>query len=299
MTRVLVLGGAGFIGRHASLALHQAGAELVIGSRNPTQVESRLDPELWGCERRQAQVDQLTEPNAWAKILQDIDVVLNCVGILRQRGEQTYQRVHCDGPAALAAYCEQTNRRFIQVSALGLRENAKSRFLSSKLLGEQAIKRTNGNWIIARPSLLDGEGGYGAWWLRAVAKLPIYVVPADAKGLLAALDVSDLGEALATLSLASAERLQLDRSREFDLGGPNALTFRQYIEALRRNHTNKPALCIPIPALLARLGAHLCDLFHVTPFSFGHWELLQQDNKPTENRLAELIGRAPASVGTL
>lgn len=296
LTKVLVLGGAGFIGRHACLALHQAGANLVIGSRNPDQIEPRLAPELWDYERRQVRVDQLTEPEAWSSLLQDIDVVLNCVGILRQRGAQTYQRVHCDGPAALANYAEQTNLRFIQVSALGLRPNAKSRFLSSKLLGEQAIQRTTGDWILARPSLLDGEGGYGAWWLRAVAKLPLFVVPADAKGLLAALDVGELGEALTTLCLASAEQLQLEQSREFDLGGPTALSFREYIEALRPSHTNTKALCITVPGIIARLGAHLCDLFHATPFSFGHWELLQQDNKPKINRLAELLGRPPKPV---
>ena len=170
MPKVLVLGGAGFIGRHACLALHQAGVDLVIGSRNPDQIEARLAPELWGYERRQLSVDQLTNPSAWTKPLEGIDVALNCVGILRQRGSETYQRVHCDAPAALATYAEQSNLRFVQVSALGLRDNAKSRFLSSKLLGEQAIQRTAGDWIIVRPSLLDGEGGYGAWWLRAVAK---------------------------------------------------------------------------------------------------------------------------------
>ena len=125
------------------------------------------------------------------------------------------------------------------------------------------------------------------------------MVPADAKGLLAALDVSELGEALATLCTASTEQLGLENSREFELGGPHAMTFQRYIEALRRNHTDKTAICIPVPAILARLGAHLCDLLHATPFSFGHWELLQQDNKPKQNRIAELIGRAPKPIGRL
>lgn len=299
MTKVLVLGGAGFIGRHACLALHQAGAHLVIGSRNPDQIETRLAPELWSYERRQVRVDQLNEPSDWSNLLQDIDVVLNCVGILRQRGAQTYQRVHCDGPAALAKVAEQKSIRFIQVSALGLRPNAKSRFLSSKLLGEQAIQRSTGDWILARPSLLDGEGGYGAWWLRAVAKLPLFVVPADATGMLAPLDVGELGEALTALCLKTNAQLRLEQSREFDLGGPTALTFREYIEALRRSHTESKALCITVPGLIARLGAHLCDLLHATPFSFGHWELLQQDNKPKINRLAELLGRPPTPVGVV
>ncbi|MDH5455998.1 MAG: hypothetical protein OEY37_07995, partial [Gammaproteobacteria bacterium] len=54
--------------------------------------------------------------------------------------------------------------------------------------------------------------------------------------------------------------------------------------------------CLPIPGLLARAGAHLCDLFHITPFSFGHWELLQRDNVPAVNQLPELLRRAPVSV---
>jgi NADH dehydrogenase len=37
---------------------------------------------------------------------------------------------------------------------------------------------------------------------------------------------------------------------------------------------------------------------HFSPFSFGHWELLQHDNLPQPNRLTELLGRAPRAPGT-
>jgi hypothetical protein len=45
------------------------------------------------------------------------------------------------------------------------------------------------------------------------------------------------------------------------------------------------------------IGAHLCDLFHFSPFSYGHWILLQRDNVPSPNHLPELLGRAPTEVG--
>ena len=37
-------------------------------------------------------------------------------------------------------------------------------------------------------------------------------------------------------------------------------------------------------------------LLHLTPFSFGHWELLRRDNLPSRNALPELLGRAPHPV---
>ena len=222
--RVLVLGGAGFIGRHAVAALIAADAEVLIGSRHPERIDHRLPATAAHCERRAVRFEEHVEADAWQPLLQDVDVVLNCVGILRQRGRSTYSRVHHQSPAALAAACRERALRLVHVSALGLHDEARSRFLTSKLAGERAIRASGADWAIVRPSLLDGHGGYGAWWLRRVSKLPLYAVPADARGRVAALHVDELGEALAVLCLGSAERLAFDTSREFDLGGPRAFS---------------------------------------------------------------------------
>jgi hypothetical protein len=109
--------------------------------------------------------------------------------------------------------------------------------------------------------------------------------------------VAELGEALANLCLRSSVELDFERSREFDLGGPEPLSLTEYIHALRRTYTTRPALCVRVPGLLARAVAHVCDVLHATPFSFGHWELLRQDNVPVHNRLPELLGRTPRRVG--
>ncbi len=289
--RILVLGGTGFIGRHAVLALQACDCLLTIGSRTPEQF-SHL-PKLSYTE---VHFETLLNPQDWLPILENIDIVLNCVGILRPSGKATYDKVHHLAPLALSNACAEKNIRFIHVSALGLNNQNKSGFLSSKLKGEEAIKQTTANWIIARPSLLDGEGGYGAAWLRGIALLPVFVAPADALGKIAALNVNDLGEALTNLCLKSSVQLKLEQSREFELGGISAYNFSEYILGLRFRDTKKTAVCIKIPGWLARLGAHLCDLFNVTPFSFGHWELLRKDNVPKPNRLPELLERKPIAV---
>jgi NADH dehydrogenase len=294
---VLVLGGSGFIGRHVVEALLNRRCQVVIGSRQPLRIDALLPANALRCPRRTARFENLIVADAWHDLLCGVDVVVNCVGILRQRGRETYERVHHRAVAALAEACRLRGQRLIHVSALGLQSDARSRFLRSKLACEQALRVSGADYRIVRPSLLDGEGGYGAKWLRFLARLPIHALPADATGRLAALDVRDLGEALATLAQHSVLRSDEDNGREIELGGTDLRTLAEYVAAIRRLHTDRPAYQLRVPSLIARVGSHLCDLLHWSPFSFGHWELLRHDNCPAINRLPELLGHAPRQVG--
>jgi uncharacterized protein YbjT (DUF2867 family) len=242
---------------------------------------------------RLVRFEHMTTPESWTNALQGVDAVVNCVGILREWRGATFDSVHHRAPAALAQACAQVGmRRLVHVSALGLDVAARSRFIRSKIHGECAIRGAGATTTIVRPSLLDGEGGFGARWIRALARLPVHVVPADAVGRIAALDVRDAGEAIA----AACEE-GLPGHRDIDLGGSEARTMREHLAALRHVHSPTPAWCIEIPPLAARIASHLCDLLHLSPFSFGHLELLRRENVPAVNSLASLLGRAPRRVG--
>lgn len=287
---VLVLGGAGFIGRHVAAALMRRGCKVVIGSRHP---QRRRRAGGIDARYRQLRLERMLDAHDWEAALRDCDRVINCVGILRERGRETYQRVHHLAPAALAAACRERGLRMIHVSALGLDEPVRSGFLRSKRDGEAALRDSGADWHIVRPSLLDGEGGFGARWIRRVARWPVHPLPRGAIGRLAVLDVGDLGEAIANLALID----DTHGVREHDLGGLQVRTLAEHLAAMRAMHTLHPARTWPLPDLLARIAAHVCDVLHWTPFSFGHWELLQRDNCPRQNRLPELLGRAPRPVG--
>src|SRR4029077_15365903 len=111
--------------------------------------------------------------------------------------EETYDRVQNMAPAALSEACKCLGLRLIHVSALGLRTQALSRFIHSQILPQRAVAASGADYSIVRPSLLDGEGGFGAEWVRRVARWPVHFIPAEARGRMAPLDVGDLGEALA------------------------------------------------------------------------------------------------------
>jgi uncharacterized protein YbjT (DUF2867 family) len=282
--RVLVLGGRGFIGRHAVDALIARGHDVVVGTR----LDLPGDPRV-----RQAVFERLTRPAHWYPLLRGVDAVVNAVGILRERGPETYDAVHHRAPGALARACAYSGLRLVHVSALGLRASARSRFILSKIAGERAIAASGSRCSIVRPSLVDGEGGFGALWIRWFSRWPVHFVPASASGRIAALDARDLGEAIAVL----CERPATRELCEVELGGTERRTMGAYLAALRPADLF-PALRVPVPGWMARVLSHLCDLADFSPFSFGHFELLQHDNVPRENLLPVLLGRPPRTVGS-
>ena len=289
--RVMVLGGTGFLGRHVVAALLARGHVVVVGSRNTAR---KTGAAASACDRRRVRFEQLVRPAQWNAVTAGVEAVVNCVGILRERHGETYECLHHRAPVLLARACAGAGIRLVHVSALGLHPCARSRFIRSKLAAEHAIRSAGTAVTIVRPSLLDGVGGFGARWIRAMARLPVHFVPVDAVGRIAALDVRDAGEAIAIL----CEEPAAGGPCEVDLGGAHAQTMAEYMASLRRQRVMMPARCIAVPASIARLISHLCDLLHVSPFSFGHLELMRNDNLPAHNQLPIIVGRAPRPVGT-
>ena len=282
--KVLVLGGKGFIGRYVVRALALQGAEVSIGTRHAERANEHA-----------LVLHQLTRTEHWSDAVARFDVIVNCVGILRERWGENYADVYLHAPAAIAEACAAQGKRFIHITALGLHAHASSGFLTAKLAGEAAITKTGGEACIVRPSLLDGPDGFGSRWLRRVAQWPIHFVPADAQGALAPLDVNDLGEAIAALCVCSRDALPTS----VELGGETRYALDQYLKALRARPT--AVFTLQVPAWMVRVAAHMLDVLHLTPLSWGHVELMRRDNAPRAEdafALRHWLRRLPVNVGS-
>lgn len=284
---VLVLGGNGFIGRHIVRSLRAQSITVLIGTRK------RGNEQEEDSKKRHLPLHSKRSDGDWRKVLRGVDVVINAVGILRQRRGERYEQVHHLAVAKLVALCSQLGIRFVHVSIMGIDSPATSRFVTSKQRGETAVRDSNADWYIVRPSLVDGEGGFGAKWFRRVAAWPVYFAPANAAGRFAPIDAGDLGDAVANIALGN-HAPGTEKERIYELGGDHILSISEFLQRL--NPKGPARLVISIPAWCARLVSHVCDLVHCTPFSFGHYELLQYRNYPENNRLTEVLGRPACCV---
>ncbi len=239
--RILLLGATGFIGSYVLRELLAQGMQVLAVRRHVPEASAPSQPHLrWLA----LPLHRMLGASDWLAQVQQVDVVINCVGILRQRFSESYEAIHHQMPAALAQACAQSNVRLIHTSALGLHEGAKSRFLSSKLRGEQAIAASGCDHCIVRPSLIDGLGGFGASWLRMLASWRLHFVLVGAKGLIAAVQAHDLGLAFAKL----AAKPSLVDWRQANLGGTRLFAYNQYLQLQRDNIPQPNAL----PELLGR-----------------------------------------------
>jgi NADH dehydrogenase len=241
--RILVLGGSGFIGRHAVRALLARGHAVLIGTRRPAARHP--------CPAREAHFEDLGEPRAWAPLLRDVDAVVNAVGILRERRRETYDRVHHRAPGALAGACAPRRIRLIHVSALGLHAAARSGFITSKLAGERAVAASGADHCIVRPSLLDGEA------IARLCELPSLPRVAEMGGTAAYTMAGYLDGLRAARSMGQATVIPVPgwaaraASHAFDLLHFSPFSFGHW-ELMRRDNLPCPNA---LPALLGRAPA--------------------------------------------
>lgn len=287
--KALVLGGNGFIGSNIVTKLRAQAVKVMVGSRKLNPQNSM--PEIL--------MQEMLRIEDWLLALNNLgfqtgDVVVNSVGILRERPNENYEKIHNLAVKALAQACARLDVRLVHISAIGLTATAKSRFIRSKFEGEQAVLASGAQAIIVRPSLLDGEGGYGAKWFRRVSTWPIQFVM-ESPGLIAPLQVADLGEAVANLCMMNFDEL----AKIMELGGNDIVTIPQYLNQLRLSRKRKPALQVAMPKIIVRLFSHIFDVLAWTPLSFGHFELMQGYNVPAKNSLPILLGRRPSEVGAI
>jgi NADH dehydrogenase len=86
------------------------------------------------------------------------DIIINCVGILNEEGDQTFKKLHTDIPEKLAILAKKSGvKKFIHISSIGANPKSDSKYSKSKGIAEEKILKAFPEAIILRPSIVFGS----------------------------------------------------------------------------------------------------------------------------------------------
>lgn len=295
--RVAITGAYGFIGEHVARAFLAAGHSVRAFGRRVDFGRSRLPEADWrGCDFN---LDH--DANAWAERLQDVDVVVNCVGVLQSTRHDNAYGVHGAGTIALFKGAEAAGvTRIIHLSALGAEPEVATDYSQSKLEADTCLEGMDVDWVILKPSLVHARDVYGGTaLLRSLAGLP-GIVPLLNGGTNQFQPIAMEDLCLGILHLAEAP----GQIREtIEVTGPEPLTVRDIVQKYRRWLGLKPAVILPIPILLAWPVLKAGDLINWfgrrSAFSTVSVAQMAKPNVADPAPFTKRSGIAPASMDTI
>ena len=283
--KIALTGATGFVGGAVLQRLLRREHEVAVLVRDPARAGRLRD--LGGVR---IVAGELGDDAALRSLVEGTDAAIHLVGIIVEKGLQTFRRVHVDGTRALVAAARAAGvRRFVQMSALGARPDAAATaYHRTKAEGEELVRQSGLSHVIYRPSLVAGPGNVPLQTIIDLVRLaPVVPVIGDGRYRMQPVWLGDVAEAFTV----AAERADL--AGTFDLAGPDALTWHEMLDGIelalgvRRRRVGVP---LGVVRLGARAGMVLPDLAPITP---DQLQMLLEGNTTTANALERILG-APA-----
>jgi uncharacterized protein YbjT (DUF2867 family) len=277
---VLVTGATGFIGPHVVHALRARDVAVRALVRDPARA-GRLTS--WGVELVRGDI---TDPAALRAACAGADAVVHLVAIIVGRPAD-FERVMAQGTRELVAAAKDAGvRRFVLASALGVDESTKDRvpYYRAKWEMEQAVAQSGLEHVIFRPSFVFGkDGGVLPTFVRLARFSPVTPVVGPGTQRLQPIWVEDVAEYYARA---------LDEpgvaNRTFEIGGPDAPTWNEFWDRLKRVlGARRPTVHLPFG--LMRAQAALTERLPGAPVTRDQLTMLQ---------LGDNVVTSPAAVET-
>lgn len=286
---VTLFGGSGFIGRYAARRLVEAGYRVRVAVRRPHLAgEVRLAGAPGWVDIVQANIRHKA---SIAQAIDGADAVVNLVGILFEKGPQSFEASQRDGAINVAEACKAAGiERFVHVSAIGADPDAQSDYAKTKGEAELGILDILPSATILRPSIVFGPEDDFFNRFAAMSAHPISTIapflPAIGGGVTKVQPVyaGDVADAI-----ANAVSRDDVAGKTFELGGPRTYTFKELYEFIGETIDRK-RYALPLPYIIAKpMGLTFGALFrYVWPLSSGilgappitgdQVELLKTDN---------------------
>lgn len=289
--RVLLTGASGFIGGRLMDALLRKGHRVVaVSRRTPPAADAQV-------QHLAKDFAESLNASDWEGAVQDMDVVVNAVGILREQGTQRFDALHHRAPAALfEAAAAAGVRRVVQISALGADDNATTGYHRSKKAADDALLSLNVDGIVVQPSVVIGTGGASTAMFTMQARLPLIPIPGQGRQIIQPVHVDDLVEVLVALATKD-ETAKRYTGQRVAVVGPEALTMREFYTRLRTAlGLSSPARFMNIPMWYMGMMAQAGRWIPGSPLDPDTLSMLERGSSAAADDTRAILGREPRGV---
>ena len=279
--RVLVTGASGFVGSAVLDELLQRGYAV-----NALVHRHDLGPR--GASVRTIR-GGLFDARALDDAMAGCDAVIHLVGIIMEKPSQgiTFERIHFEGTKNVVdAAVRNGVRRYVHMSALGVRPDAISAYHRTKYLAEQYVRASGLDWTIFRPSLIHGPRGefmqMEAKWARGAAP-PFLFMPYFGAGFMGRGGAGKLAPVyVGDVARAFVDALEKPNTigEVYPLAGPDQLTWPELHRTCARVLVGRERWVMAIPVWKAKLLTYIVP-GSLLPFNRDQ-VIMSQENNTTD-----------------
>jgi len=300
---VALTGATGFVGRHVAGALVRAGHSVRALCRD------QRAPRVLPTEGVKVILGDVFDDGPLQRVADGADAFINLIGIRRERpGGVTFERLHVGATRRCIEAARSAGAdRYIQMSALGVRPEARSEYHKTKHRAELAVMDSGLDWTIFRPSIIHGPEGefmqLAKGWVTGQAPpkffLP-YFTPFDGPfprppASVQPVHVEDLAAIFAD-SVTNNDAV----GEIYALGGPDALTWPDLLRTIRDNVPGAKVSLepqgLPEPfCLMNAKAAEALGLGSLLPFSASDVLMATEDNTCSNAKASAHFGYEPRS----
>ena len=239
--KVLVTGGTGFVGTHVVNRLLQRGHDVAVLARNPEKTRNRYSRPV------EAAAGNVLDPATLARAAAGRDVVVHLVGIINEKGAQTFDRMHREATEKVTEAARAAGiRRYLHMSAMGSSDDAPSEYGRTKAAGERAVRASGLDWTIFRPSIIFGPGDGFVSLLAPIVRGNPGFIPVIGPGTTKFQPVSIYD--VARVFSDAIEKSDATVGKAFEIGGPEVFTLNEMYRdiAAAVGKPGKPLIHLPV-----------------------------------------------------
>ena len=221
---VTIFGGTGFLGRYIVNRLSKLGYIINIVTRTPNEaIYLKTSGNVGQVKLTEGSFSNL---NNFTSLFKTSDIIINCVGILNEEGDQTFKKLHSDIPEKLAILAKKSGvKKFIHISSIGANPNSDSKYSKSKGIAEVKILKAFPEAIIFRPSIVFGSEDQFFNLLSQISCISPILPIVGGKTKFQPVYVDDIAKMVVGVLQIEAPNTKKN-NRIYELGGPEIISFR-------------------------------------------------------------------------